>query len=421
MKKNIPRIILLFLLLQPFLDVIAGLSTIWDLPNIIGIIFRFSFFIFCGIYILFFTKKESKKTKLYLILLIVYLSIFLLHTVITKDTSVFFYELQNTFNTFYFPVIFIALYQMIEEYQIEIKLSHIILLFFIYNMFVFIPTITNTNLASYAISKTGSMGWFNSANSISSILSLLLPFTLIYIKNHTKHICIISITAIITLYVLFTIGTKVPILCIGIIILCNIIYYIIYLYKNKKIKQIISILCICFILSITSILLIPKTSFYKNIQIHMDFLEINSPIEVLKDPYLLDHFIFSQRLSFLKRTHTNYINASLTSKIIGIGYIENYGTDEVNLKTIEMDYFDVFYRHGIIGCILFFLPLVYYVKKKHHKIENSFTKLNITISVCLIFILAFFSGHIFVAPATSIIVAMIFILYDQNNLQETIK
>lgn len=421
MKKNLPKILVLFLLLQPFLDVIAGLSTIWNLPNAIGIIVRFSFFIFCGIYTFFYTKKETKKTKIYLVLLALYLGIFLLHTIITKDTSVLFYELQNTFNTFYFPVIFIAIYQMIKEYHIEIKLSHIVLLFFIYNLFVFIPTITKTNLASYAISKTGSTGWFNSANSISSILSLLLPFTIIYIKQHTKNILMISISAIITLYVLFTIGTKVPILCIGIIILCNIIYYIIYLYKNKKVKQIISILCICFILSITSILLIPKTSFYKNIQIHMDFLEISSPIEVLKDPYLLDHFIFSQRLSFLKRTHTNYMSSSLTSKIVGIGYIENYGTDEVNLKTIEMDYFDVLYRHGIIGFILFFLPLIYYLKKKHHKIENSFTKLNITISVCLIFILAFFSGHIFVAPATSIIVTMILILYDQNNLQETIK
>ena len=35
---------------------------------------------------------------------------------------------------------------------------------------------------------------------------------------------------------------------------------------------------------------------------------------------------------------------SVLEQLFGIGYIENYGTDDVNLKMVERDYFDIFYR-----------------------------------------------------------------------------
>lgn len=419
MKKHIPKFLLIYLFLQPFLDVIVGLSNIIGIPNIIGITVRFSFLILCLIYLFFINKEYKKENKIYVILLTIYLSIFMIHTVITKDINVFMYEAQNTFNTFYFPIIFVAMYQIFKENKIKIKAKQLFILFLIYVGFVFFPTILNIGLDSYAISKTGSTGWFNSANSISSILSLLLPFTLIYFKNNKVDPIIIIITSLITAYVFLSIGTKVPILCCTIIIGINIIYYLIYLFKSKKIIHILIISTILLIGISTSFIFIPKTSFYKNIKIHMDYLEISSPLEVFSDPYLLDHFIFSQRLTFLERTHSNYIKKDSITKLIGMGYIENYGTDNINTKTVEMDYYDVFYRHGIIGCILFFLPILFYLKNKHKEIKNSYTKLNIITPVIIIFVLAFFSGHIFVAPATSIIVALLLIIYDQNNLEET--
>jgi len=417
MKKYIPKILFIYIFLQPFLDIFAGISNIIGIPNIIGITFRLSFLILSSIYLFFMSKTRKKENKIYIVLLLIYLTTFLIHTVIKKDISVFIYEAQNTFNTFYFPIIFVSIYQMVEDYNIKFKAKHLFILFIIYVSFVFFPTILNIGLDSYAISKTGSTGWFNSANSISSILSLLLPFTIIYFKNNKVNPITIIITSLVSIYVIFAIGTKVPILCSLIIIGLNILYYLIYLYKSKKVKQIITILCILMITIGISLVYIPKTSFYKNIKIHMDYLEISSPFEVFSDPYLLDHFIFSQRLTFLERTHSNYINEDILTKVIGMGYIENYATDQMNMKTVEMDYYDVFYRHGIIGCILFFSPILYYLKKKHNEIKNKFTKLNIITPIIIIFVLAFFSGHIFVAPATSIIVTLILIMYDKNNLE----
>jgi hypothetical protein len=280
----------------------------------------------------------------------------------------------------------------------------------IYLFLIFIPSILGISDTSYAYSKVGSIGFFNSANSIGAILSICLPSILIYFKEEKKSFIFIILFFVLFFYILLNIGTKTPVLCVLLILFSNLIYFII---TNKE-KRIYLIILSVIVISL-SILIVPKTSFYKNIKIHLDFLNVNNVIDVLKDEELIDHFIFSQRLTFLKRTNNSYLNAPITSKIIGIGYIENYATDNLNLKTIEMDYFDIYYRHGIFGILLFFYPLYKFLKDKKVKIKDNFYKLNIYISVFLIFILALFSGHVFVTASTSIFVCLIFYYFKCNN------
>ena len=133
--------------------------------------------------------------------------------------------------------------------------------------------------------------------------------------------------------------------------------------------------------------------------------------------HIIDHFIFSERISFEEKTRKAYNKSSILEKAFGIGYIENYSTDKVRLKTVEMDYFDVFYRHGIFGFIIFFYPLVYVLKGiLSNKYKLNKKTLNIGLSIILIFILALFQGHIFVNPANSIYVALILALTYNKSM-----
>lgn len=406
--KNINKVLFYYLLAQPFLDVIAGIFTMFDIKNVIGISARLIFFILCSYYLFFMSKKNI--SKYFLCITYIYLIMFTLNIAISKDISTLYYELQNTLNAFYFPVTFLALFEIIPRYKIRYSIKQIICLLGIYILFVFIPTITHTNLNSYEISKVGSAGWFYSTNSISAIICIMIPFLLIYIKENKNKFYFWIPYILITLYSIFTLGTKVPILGIGLIIICNIIYILISFIKKKRyIPIIITFLILCSTM-VVAINIVPKTSFYKNIKIHMNYLEISSPLDALKNPYLIDHFIFSQRLTFFKHTAISYNNSNIIDKLIGIGYIEGYATDNVNTKTIEMDYFDIFYRHGILGFIIYFTPLFIYLKERKKINYDTYTNLNINLSICFIFILAFFSGHIFIAPATSIIVSIIFVL-----------
>lgn len=410
-EKKIPLIITIYFFIQPIIDLIAGICiNVFEITNIFSALIRILFFLFC-LYYLFFIDKDKKK-KYYLLLFILYIIIFFINIIFMKDVSVIFYEFQNTISTFYFPVVFISLLSMFKKYNFNISYKQILYIVLTYLLLIIIPNLLGISTNSYAHSKEGTIGLFTSANAIGGILSICFPCILIYFKDK-KNIYFLSIFLILFLYILLNIGTKTPVLCAFMIILLNLIYFIIY---KKNMRKILVPLIVIFLM--ISIYLIPKTSFYKNIEIHLKFLGVNNILEIFKDETLIDHFIFSQRLTFLNRTRNSYINSNISSKILGIGYIENYGTDNMNLKTIEMDYYDIYYRHGIFGILLIFYPLFMFFKELVSKESKfSFEKYNIIISILLIFILAFFSGHIFVTPQVSIFVCLIFNYYKniKNN------
>ena len=413
-EKNIKKILSIFFILQPILDVIAALSLNYLKTEItLSSITRLIFLFFC-IYYIFLINKE-KENKKYMILLFAYFLCYTITVILKKDTSVLLYELKNTINTFYFPIILISLTNMFKKYNIKINIKNYAYIYLIYALFIIIPNITHTGFSSYAYSKTGNSGWFLSANAVGNILSIILPLIIYFIAT-TKKQYILKITLLIsTLYIFLSIGTKTPLISLIICIMTTFIYYLYTWIKNKNYKNIIISTTISIISIISIITIIPNTSFYKNIEIHKEYLGITNYFEILKNYELIDHFIFSQRLSFLNNTSTNYKHADTLQKLFGIGYIENYGTDKVSTKMIEIDYFDILYRQGIIGSIIFTYIILSFYKKTN--LKNSLLKLELKTSILLILLLALFTGHILNSPSASIFVTTIIICY-QGGIHE---
>ena len=413
MKKitnSFEKLFLIFLYLQPILDVTAGVLLHFNYSVTISSIIRFIFMFLCIIYLVFFIK--DKKINIYLLILFIYFICFGTTMLITKDFNALIYECKNLISTYYFVILLLTLIKVYKDKKLKVK--NLFLIYVIYLLFVFIPNIFNIGFQSYWHSKEGSVGWFLSANVVGSILSILLPILLIYIKKINIPIIILLL---INLYVILSIGTKVPVLSFIIIFIVNFVYYLINLIKKKDYKKLKIIIAPIIILIITSLFIFPKTSFYKNLVIHITYLEEkdNGKIPITE---FIDHFIFSQRLTLKEKTRKAYNESSILEKTFGIGYIENYDTEKERNKTIEIDYFDVFYRHGIVGFIIFFIPIIYVLKKITKTFKNlNFVKLNLLLSVILIFLLAFFQGHIFVTPANSIYVALILALIYNNAFE----
>jgi hypothetical protein len=305
---------------------------------------------------------------------------------------------------------------MFNNKAINIKLSTLILLYLISIAFVLFPNLTNTGFNSYSEAKVGSIGWFYSANAIGNLFAFLLPFMFFYILKSKLNIVVKILIAMSILYVFVSMGTKVPVLAFMLSFVINFIYYFILWIRNKNYKLVFGSIAAFFIGIILAILLLPKTSFYKNIEIHKEYLGFNHYYEVFTDYHLLDHFVFSQRLTFLKNTNNNFKNVSTIEKVLGMGYIENYGTEKEVDKTIEMDYFEVFYRHGIVGCILFYLvviPFIYvFIRTKH---EKSLLNMEFKLSMAIILLLSLFSGHVLVTPSISIFVALIINIFINKD------
>lgn len=417
-ERNIKKILSIFFIMQPILDVIAAfMLNCLHIEFTLSSIIRFLFLGFCIYYIFFINKK--KRNIIYISAIIIYLFIFSLIVFINKDASALFYELKNTLNVFYFPIIFVSLFNMYKQYNFNIKINNIVYLYLIYSFLIIIPNITNSAFMSYSVAKVGNAGWFLSANSVGNVFSIFFPFVLFYILTTKKQYCFKLLIILSSLYVFLSLGTKTPLLSFLICISTTFAYYFILWFKNKNYKymSIASTIFIVFIFS--TIMFLPKTSFYKNIQIHKDYLGIDNYFEVLKDYKLVDHFVFSQRLTFLSNSSSYYKNVDIFQKFFGIGFIENYGTDLVNTKVIEMDYFDILFRNGFIGFCLFFsvFPIIYESKDE----KNHLLYLEEKISVILIFLLAFFTGHILTSPSVSIFVALILICYQGGFYEKNYK
>lgn len=419
-ERYIEKIIMLFLFIQPLLDFVAAISiNVFNVSLTISSVVRFLFLLFCIYYLIFLSKTNNKKRNLFILgSFIIYLILFVFTIVFYKSFDVFGYEVKNLFNTFYLPIVLVSLLDIFEQYNLKIKLKSIICVYFIYIILILIPNITHTGFSSYDHSKFGEIGWFLSANSIGNILSIMLPFVFLYLIKADLNMFFKACIIIITLYVFFSMGTKVPIFSFYLCFIINFLFYVIKCIKCKEYKYVAFSFCSAFVVVILAIIIIPKTTFYKNIQIHKNYLGFNSYTEMFTNYDLLDHFVFSQRLTFLKNTSVSYNKASLMEKVFGIGYIENYGTDKVSIKTIEIDYFEILYRNGIIGFVLYFSIILPVIIKKARMRVTSLESLEFKLSIMLILLLSLFSGHVLVNPSVGIFVVFTLLkggFYEEIN------
>lgn len=424
--SKITLIIMVFIFLGPLFDLATSL-----LINVVKINFNFvilikMLFMAILVYYVFFILKNKQKI-IYLLLIFIYMICSFIMTIEYKGTIASLEELQNLFRNFFFPINLICILDVYQNKKFNIDSKKLSIILFTYILLLFVPTITGTDFNSYAYSKTGSIGWFNSTNEIGAIISILLPFgacNLLKIENIIEKIII----SLISIFTYFSLGTKVPILSLGIVIGVYLIIYIVKLIKKKQKKLLLVISSALIVLMFGMIILVPKTSFYKNIIIHLEFLKIDS-IDDFANIHIIDHFVFSERVSFYTETKDKYLESSLSEKLLGIGYTE---IDEKNLdevKTIEMDYYDIFFRNGIIGFILFFIPYILVLKdiviKLFKKLKNKLViDYNLYLSISLILILSLFSGHVITAPSVSIFCIIILIMTlkedsDENSLSNS--
>lgn len=413
MIKSKEKLIKYFLYLQPFLDVLGAFFT-HHYPDIINVslIIRSIFLLIAFILILF---SNNRKVKLYSLLIIIYMAVFIVYKYFNNNGYLL-YEITSTIKTFYFIFMLLFLYVFVKDNNIKLKdFSNIIL---IYLCFIIIPIVFNFGYESYEITKEGSVGLFYSANDISIILCIFFPILILDFMKNKNYIAFISL--VLTCVCSLIIGTKSILLAILITLFILFIYYIVILIKNKKYK-ILSILFIFIVISICGLILIlPKTNFYKNIIIHLEFLNVKSIGDILFNFKTLDHFIFSQRLSFLGETNKIFINSNYINKFIGLGYVQ--GTD-LYQKRIEMDFFDIFYSHGIVGFTIYIYPILLLFKKIIINLKKDINNINniiISISIILIIILSIIVGHTFTTPTVSFILGCL-LIYIYKNVKKTSK
>lgn len=369
MNKKLNLLVIIFLLLNPILDVTSFLN----LP--FSIIIRSLFLVGIVLY-LFINKKELKlliPLLIFSIISFIY-QYFYLKFGLTETVS-------SIFKFLYLPVsiLFFKNYSLAAE---KSKIETIILITYLgIYLFSYLFKI-GANAYLPTDGKSGFKGLFSSINEFSAIIVCLLPIAVNYLRSKKNYIVLIIILICSSIASLL-IGTKV--LMGGIIF--TILYLIwneknFFLRQSKKIK--IMVISLFIILIMISGFLFTKTRTYKNMQVQQDFFKVDNIFSL----EFINRVIYNDRLTFLDDNYTYYKNQNIDKKLLGIAINNN------DIKMVEIDIFDILFRYGIVGIILFVSSIITINFKEIKDYDK--------ISMILLVIISLTSGHVLIYPAVSI-------------------
>lgn len=409
------KILYIYILLQPVFDIITGIMLNYFNVNLsINVIIKGLTILLLFIYIIFISKSKYKKmSTLYLGLIIIYFILYFLTKPGIFHIEFLINEITYAFKYFYYIIIFLGLINLFDNkgYEKEKVYKYLLITLFIYSLLIIIPYITGTGFYSYNEEHGGTRGWFTSANELSSMFAMLIPFAFYLIGEKIKNWKLIIIP--ISLLTLGLVGTKSSLLSIILIILFFAIFFIIKT-KNKKLSFIAVFLFFTLIIGINYL---PGMQIFKNnIEVAEALVDKNSTFTEKILTYTL-----RVRKKLYVNIHDIYEEQNKWGKLFGVGFSNReIINNEVVEKLVEIDPPDIYFRYGIIGTTIYFIPLIYVIgisfkkifKKKYvdfYTFQNLFT----------IFIgmgISIFAGHIFGAPSASIYLSFAMaILFTLNN------
>ena len=461
-KRFFLIILAAFIIIQPLIDVLTMLSKNYSEGSItVGIIIRTFFMLVIIGWITYAAlhSKEAKKYFFYLAGLAVLLIVNLVVNYLGRDPETYnlIEELSYFFKIVYFPVLFFGLVLVLKEMKLKGTdskkqlVNYFLLSSLIISAVFIIAQLTGTSIKNYSWSKEGWSGWFNAGNEIGATMAILLPITALYAAHLTNSVKDIFkwIPFILLSISMLALGTKVGYGGIIIVLLSVFVGSIIMLiWKNatERKEQLKANLLVSFILLILLVVVTPFTPVFGNMFTHFDILGISidkpditaSPneekteaeekaskenIEITGAQF--ENLIFSSREVYVERSKKEFMSASNTRQLFGLGNDRNHviTADQKLPKLIEMDFHDWFFSFGLLGFIYLISPLLWYSGRyiyrffKEFKSKFDYFHILTGISFLLGIGIAYTAGHVFTAPSVSIYMAFllaIIVIYDDN-------
>ncbi|MDA1679817.1 MULTISPECIES: O-antigen ligase family protein [unclassified Bacillus cereus group] len=443
-----PHFLLLFIVFQPILDLLTSFSIyVLHMSATVGIVVRFAFMLLALGYLLLHHKQQgAKKYILYLCVLGIVLAIGLVNNLMVKSPVSFGEEVKFILKSVYPIVLLFGYIIALKELKNNEYAFHKIITYFLYATLILSISIiaamaTGTDFPSYPNSKIGSRGWFFAGNDLSSIFAIMFPIVVLYSVHKTTSFskAYYWIPTVLAMYASIMIGTKVGygaiVITLGIALFFLFIEYMIHRKKEGKgFTYLVNTIVVAVVLG-GLLVLTPQTPIAKNMTIHLQIYEYKKSVQEEKDrkegkviteeehkegeltDSEMKSLIYSDRDKFLKVYKQYYKDAPLSQKLFGMGYAGNYTT---KMKLVEMDFHDLFFAFGIVGFLMYLLPLLYFGIKIFIRLITNFKKLfsvkHMLLASTLVLSLGigFMSGHVLTAPAVSIffVVILAYLIVD---------
>jgi hypothetical protein len=430
-KTNFETFLLIYILIQPFIDLLTSLSIFaLKVDLTIGVFARFFVMMLVVFYLFIVDNEQMKKQVLiYLFILGGFFAVSLVNNLFVKEPMSLFAEIRNIAKLIYFPILLFSYLYVLRSLSGKIDWAEKVQRYIYYSMIVvdlvmIIASITNTGIKSYESVKLGHQGWFFAGNELGAIMAICFSIVVLYAIKHTtswKHVYY-WIPVVMMIFSLLALGTKVGYGSVLIILVVALVMNVFEYFRNRKkaekanaINIMVNGVLLAVFLAIT-----PFTPVAYNTNIHLQWVGLDKEksekkeIKTEEDEEIRDeaieNVILSGREHFLALHKEYFAKAPLSQKLLGMGYGGNY---EKEAKTVEMDFYDLFYSFGVIGFLLFLLPYVVLAVRilwaflmnlgKYFNIENVLVGSGIVMGLGI----AYTAGHVLFAPAVSIYLAIL--------------
>lgn len=436
-KINFQNIFIVYILLQPIIDIITSLCV----RNIsetlsLGIVVRVLFMLFIMIYAIIKTQKKDRiKLIIYYSCVALYGIAYLVNSYLKYNFSMIFTQIKGFIKVFYFPIILVSLYEIYKEKNFTSFEKYLNISLIVYISTIIICKIFSVGYPTYPNNdKFGSIGLFYAGNETSAILAMLAPICFWKLINE-KFSIINFIVCIATIFTMLEIGTKVSALSIFVLLALSFILAGIKMFTKERktiYKQFIAI-SLMIILSFSFVAYTPAG---KNAGIGITWKKpdtVQAPSHSKPEAPEIPSSegnpaeLLSGRNDYLETALHTYKGETILTKLTGIGYISLSNEKLVyENKLVEIDYFDIFFCHGILGTLIYIIPLILIAINLFKKlfsnfiinIKNSYTIFELY-SILIGCSIALFAGHVFTAPAVSIFLAIsILELFNTLKLKE---
>lgn len=412
----IVKLLFIFVLLQPLLDI---LSTLANMNYIINIsTYLKPLFVFGLTLYLLFKNPNSKRWIIYIITFVIYMFIhlMLIHNLVIFD-NVILQEFRFILNIAYMIALFISFNTLYcYSYDKSKLLSNmkkcLLYTFIIYTGLFILSIITKTSFLTYSYSdpsKLGYRGWYFSGQIFGHALSVVFPISLYTILKPEKNIFQKIIFILFFVITACLLGTKVPYYIILAVLILYIIIYIFIKIFNKKFKRYWDNILIVSFFAIAMLSVYNYTPVHYNTEINKsnynnastdydlnemsglaNFSEFDKNREEYPNSDLNETFRFLEwnhkASNILKDKMENkeihpsenrkkqflynkemFMNATFKYKLFGTGFLNQV----TSVFAIEGDFFMALFNFGLIGFILFlFIPIYYFIKTTIFILKN---------------------------------------------------
>ena len=452
------KILLIFILIQPGLDILSRLAILDFIPNISTYV-KPLFVFGLAAYLLFKYCPFKRKWIIYIIIFALFTAghLYLLYQLLLGN-SIIMHELRFIINIAYMIAmcfnLFTIYYWSTDKKTMLKKLKYaLVITFGIYIVLYFLSIITGTSGRTYEYAdkyKRGFKGWYDSGQILGHAFSVCFPVILYVILKPARYKVVRFIYLALAIAFVSLLGTKVPYFIVLIVLICYVLLLIFFKFFHKNIGT-VSRFNIA--IAILGVIVMVFTYKYTPVAFNTDINNKNAAIEAeqydlaamsgRKEDVDYDKIIKDNpnaNLSYVKRYRdwskaaSSYLEeqfyahkihpsdtrakqlaysaykfnlADVQYKIFGLGFL-----NQESSFALERDFFMAFYNFGILGFVLFLaIPIIIFGKsiklifKKFKQLDLEFAMLFMGLGI--FFCISIYAGYTYIYTNFSIFLAVL--------------